>query len=261
MRRLLVIDDHERFSELIRSTMGTEPDFDAVGHATNVADGLDMIRTLEPDLVMVNVHVGPRDGIADITRIAQRHPNVRVIALTAFVSASMLERVAAADARALHPKDAGLARLLWLLRNTGDEGFIVHPESSAPCVDRWPAGPAAGGRRTGAAFLDVSGDEWSPTRFDVAGASISRSWTCEGEGRPVPMSTCWEEIVSALGPRPCPRVRGVRWSSHRWGSQPRGGWLTFETPLASRRGTETRAALAADDHAKPKRATKQALGI
>ena len=136
MLRVVVIDDQEQFAEVVRATMGREPDFESVGHATNVADGLDLIETFEPDLVAVNVHIGPGDGIAAIAQITERHPNVRVVALAAFANAPMMQRAVAANARGLHPKDAGPVRLLWLLRNTGHAGFTLHPE----VMHRWIAG-------------------------------------------------------------------------------------------------------------------------
>ena len=128
MLRVVVIDDQEQFAEVVRATMGSEPDFEAIGHATNVLDGLALIDTLEPDLVAVNVHVGRSEGIASIAQIAARHPNVRVVVLAAFANAPLMQRAAVANARGFHPKNAGPDRLVWLLRNTGHEGFTVHPE-------------------------------------------------------------------------------------------------------------------------------------
>ena len=141
MLSVVVIDDHEQFAEVVRVTMGSEPDFDSLGHATNVADGLDLIEALEPDLVAVNVHIGPGDGIASIALITERHPNVRVVVLAAFASTLMVQRAVAANARAFHPKDAGPDRLLWLLRHTGHVGFTVHPEVLHRLVMGGPLSP------------------------------------------------------------------------------------------------------------------------
>jgi DNA-binding NarL/FixJ family response regulator len=126
--RVLVIDDHVQFAELVSAALGEEPDLESVGYATNVAQGLDLIETVAPDLVAVNVHIGPGDGIAAIAQIIDLHPNVRVVVLTAFANELMVQRARKANARAFHPKDAGPARLLWVLRNTGHQGFTVHPE-------------------------------------------------------------------------------------------------------------------------------------
>jgi DNA-binding NarL/FixJ family response regulator len=76
----------------------------------------------------VSVHIGPGDGVASIAQITRRHPHVRVVVLAACANALMMKRAVGANARALHPKDAGPARLLWVLRNTGHAGFTVHPD-------------------------------------------------------------------------------------------------------------------------------------
>ena len=145
MLRVIVIDDHEQFAEVVQATMGREPDFESIGHAKNVNDGLDLIETLEPDLVAVNVHIGPGDGIASIAQIAERHPDMRVVVLAAFTNMPLMVRAVAANARAFHPKDAGPARLLWLLRNTGHVGFTVHPEVLHRLIAGGPLAPQAEG--------------------------------------------------------------------------------------------------------------------
>jgi len=141
MMRVVVVDDHAQFAEVVRATMLGEPDFESVGHATNVSDALDLIETMQSDLLALNVHVGPGDGLAAIDEITGRHPNVRVVVLTAFANAPMLQRAAAANARALHPKDAGAERLLWVLRNTRHEGFTVHPEVLHQMIAGGPLSP------------------------------------------------------------------------------------------------------------------------
>ncbi|MDO9497616.1 MAG: response regulator transcription factor [Nocardioides sp.] len=136
-----MIDDQAQFAEVVRATMGKDPDFEAIGHATNLADGLDLIETFEPDLVAVNGHIGPGDGVAAIAQISERHPNVRVVVLAEFASAQMMQRAVAANARAFHPKDAGPARLVWLLLNTGQVGFTMHPEVLHRLITGGPLSP------------------------------------------------------------------------------------------------------------------------
>jgi len=137
MLRVIVIDDQEQFAELVRATMGREPGFESIGHATNVADGLALIETFDPDLVTVNVHLGPSDGIASIAQITERHPNVRVVVLAALAYAPLMQRAAAANARASTPRTR--ARLGW-------HGCCATPGMrGSRCIlkswTRWPAVP------------------------------------------------------------------------------------------------------------------------
>ena len=145
MSRVIVIDDQEQFAWVVRATMRSAPDLESIGHATNVGDGLDLIETFQPDLVAVSVHIGPGDGIASIAQITQRHPEVRVVALAAYANPPMMQRAAAANARGFHPKSAGPARLLWLLRHVRHEGFTVHPEVLDHVAGGSPLRPRQGG--------------------------------------------------------------------------------------------------------------------
>ena len=56
-----------------------------------------MIETFEPDLVAVNVHIGLGDGIASIAQITERHPDVRLVVLTALANMPMMKRAVAAN--------------------------------------------------------------------------------------------------------------------------------------------------------------------
>ncbi|MGZ5418874.1 MAG: hypothetical protein ACXWDI_17080, partial [Nocardioides sp.] len=62
----------------------------------------------------------------------------------ALANMPLIQRAAAANARGFHPKDAGPARLLWLLRNTGHAGFTVHPEVLHQVVNGGPLRPQQG---------------------------------------------------------------------------------------------------------------------
>jgi two-component system nitrate/nitrite response regulator NarL len=171
MLRVVVIDDQEQFAEVVRATMGREPDFEAVGHATNVVDGLDLMESFEPDFVMVNVHLGPGDGMAAVACINDRHPNLRVVVTTAFASAPLMQRAVDADARAWHPKDAGPARLVWLLRNTGHAGFTVHPDVLHQLTTGGPLTPKHEGSTSPQTVRS-----WEPHGDGVIGASHRVRW-------------------------------------------------------------------------------------
>lgn len=135
MRRLVVVDDDKLFAELLCTVVESEPDLAVVGRASNAPDGLALVDQLEPDYVLMDVRLGSEDGIDATALLTARHPAVRVIILTGYTDPDLLERAAAARARAVHPKHAGLASLLWVLRNTEAEGFRVHPDVLRQLLD------------------------------------------------------------------------------------------------------------------------------
>lgn len=139
---MLVVDDHQTFSDLLGLALAAEPDLEFVGAGHSVAHGLDLAARLEPDVVVMDVHVGEGDGLTATAELTRRLPETRVVVVTAFASRPMLDRAIAAGACALLPKDGSLADLLGAVRASHSDGFWVHPRLMRRLVSVQGAGDA-----------------------------------------------------------------------------------------------------------------------
>ncbi len=123
---VLVVDDHTTFSELLSLALGLEPDFTCVGTASSIARAHVMVNELRPDLVLMDVRLGDGDGVAASAELTQRHPDLRVIVLTAHTDSSVMQRAVDAGVCGFLPKDGSLPELLHALRSAHRGGLIVH---------------------------------------------------------------------------------------------------------------------------------------
>jgi DNA-binding NarL/FixJ family response regulator len=128
MQRVVVIDQHRIFAELLSMVMAGEPDLECVGHAQTVSAGLALSEELRPDVVVIDERLGDGDGVEAAARLAARDPALRVLLLTARVDRSLLHRAAVAGACALVPKDGELTAMLQAVRTARRGSFMVHPE-------------------------------------------------------------------------------------------------------------------------------------
>jgi DNA-binding NarL/FixJ family response regulator len=135
-QNIVVVDDHKVFAELLAMALSHEPDFACVGHAQNVDEGMALVESLRPDLVIMDVQLGDGDGIAATAELTDRFPDLRVVVLTAHVDQRLLQRAAAANACALLPKDGDLPDMLSALRSARRGGFAVHPQLLRRLVGR-----------------------------------------------------------------------------------------------------------------------------
>jgi DNA-binding NarL/FixJ family response regulator len=136
MQNIVVVDDHKVFAELLAMALSREPDFACVGHAQNVDEGMALVESVRPDLVIMDVQLGDGDGIAATAELTERFPDLRVVVLTAHVDQRLLQRAAAANACALLPKDGDLPDMLAALRTARRGGFAVHPQLLRRLVGR-----------------------------------------------------------------------------------------------------------------------------
>jgi two-component system, NarL family, response regulator LiaR len=106
---ILITDDHGVVRQGLRMFLGSEPDFDIVGEATNGKEALRLARELRPNVVLMDLVMPVMDGIEATGKIRSELPEVEVIALT-----SVLE-----DASVSGAVKAGA--IGYLLKNTEAE--------------------------------------------------------------------------------------------------------------------------------------------
>jgi len=82
MTRILLVDDHELMREGLRSILAREGDVEIVGEASSGREALSLSRTLDPDVVVMDVGMKDLNGIDATRQIRREFPDVHVIALS-----------------------------------------------------------------------------------------------------------------------------------------------------------------------------------
>ncbi len=143
LTRVMVVDDHQTFAELLSGALDREPDLVSVGHATTAADGLTLTRALAPDIVMMDLQLPDVDGFVATQRILAEAPATRVIILTAQSGAANVSRAQNAGACAFLLKDGSLSTMLDTVRTATRESFVCDPalRSAARAIPAAARGP------------------------------------------------------------------------------------------------------------------------
>ena len=83
MVRVLLAEDHNIVRQGTRLYLESKG-IDVVGEATNGREAVEMARTLEPDLVIMDIHMPELTGVEATRRIRHESPGIRILALTAY---------------------------------------------------------------------------------------------------------------------------------------------------------------------------------
>ncbi|MBS0170045.1 MAG: PAS domain S-box protein [Nitrospira sp.] len=96
--RVLLVDDHRMLRQGLRTIVNEHPQLEVVGEAGDGLEAIDLVRTLKPSVVVMDVNMPRCDGVQATKRIKEEFPEVQILALSMHNSADMVARMKQAGA-------------------------------------------------------------------------------------------------------------------------------------------------------------------
>ncbi|PSB21870.1 DNA-binding response regulator [Phormidesmis priestleyi ULC007] len=103
--RLLIVDDQSLIRQGLKAMLEIEPDLQVVGDAENGKVALELVATLQPDVVLMDIRMPEMDGRTATKLITQNFPNVKVLVLSTFDDDSYIAGAMRAGAKGYLLKD------------------------------------------------------------------------------------------------------------------------------------------------------------
>ena len=146
--RVVLVDDHGLFLAGVRSQLGDS--IDVVGEAGTVADAVPLIKQLDPDVVLLDVHLPDGKGDAIINAVAPERPGVKFLALSVSDAAEDVIAVIRAGARGYVTKTIAADELTAAIGRVAQGDAVFSPRLAGFVLDAFRAGD----RLTSSAELD-----------------------------------------------------------------------------------------------------------
>ena len=141
MRRVFLVDDHELFRAGVRGELSGV--VDVVGEAGSVAEAVPLIRDLDPEVVLLDVHLPDGGGEAVIASVAPERPGVKFLALSVSDAAEDVIGVIRAGARGYVTKTISGADLVDAVRRVAAGDAVFSPRLAGFVLDAFAALPPA----------------------------------------------------------------------------------------------------------------------
>ncbi|MGH2970971.1 MAG: response regulator transcription factor [Gaiellaceae bacterium] len=114
--RVLLVDDDREFLESLRPLIEHQPVLTVAGTAENGLDAIKLADELDPDAVVIDLHMPIVDGVTAVARLRKDHPNLCLIALTGDSAPELHKAVSEAGADAVLMKGDLVDSLVQRLR-------------------------------------------------------------------------------------------------------------------------------------------------
>jgi DNA-binding NarL/FixJ family response regulator len=135
--RVLVVDDQALFREALVTLLGARPEVEVVGEAGDGQQALEQAAALQPDVVLMDLHMPVLDGIATTRRLRVEQPGVRVLALTTFDDDEDVFAALRAGALGYLLKDVSSDRLVEAVLSAARGESVLQPSVAAKVVARF----------------------------------------------------------------------------------------------------------------------------
>lgn len=110
--RVLVVDDHDIVREGLRQLIGGQSDMEIAGEAADGAAAVEEVRTLKPDVVLLDIAMPQMNGLTLVGLIKEILPETRIVIFS------------------MHKKDAYVLQALI----AGAQGYVVKASSSSQVI-------------------------------------------------------------------------------------------------------------------------------
>ncbi|MEC5409522.1 response regulator transcription factor [Paraburkholderia sp. MPAMCS5] len=134
MKRIVVIDDHPIIRGTIANVLRADPELELVGECGDGEDGLQMVLTEKPDMVIVDLDLPRLDGLSLIRRIREENLKISILVLSAKPEDVMAGYTRTAGANGYVGKGRQMSELITALKTIlfGYDCFPADAAGPAP---------------------------------------------------------------------------------------------------------------------------------
>jgi len=138
-RDVLIVDDHPIVRQGLRQLINREDDLQVCGEASDVKEARDALRSLTPDVVILDLSLKDSDGLELIKDIRGRDQKLPVLVLSMHDEAIYAERLLGAGANGYIMKQAAADQLLTAVRRVLTGGVYVSEAVGATMIEKYAA--------------------------------------------------------------------------------------------------------------------------
>lgn len=142
--KVMIVDDHSVVRRGLRFFLLAFDDVTLVGEADNGETAVALCDQIQPDVILMDMKMPGMDGSMATRKIIERHPHVRIIALTSFKDETLVQNALRAGAVSYLLKDVTDEELIEAIRSAYAGRSTLRPDIARVLVQATTQPPGLG---------------------------------------------------------------------------------------------------------------------
>jgi len=125
--RVLIADDHLIMREGLRALLESHDDIEVIGEATNGQEAVEQARTLQPDVILMDITMPIMNGLEATRAIKKENPDVKILILTMHEGEAYFFNILEAGASGYFIKGGSALELVSALQAVANGDVFLYP--------------------------------------------------------------------------------------------------------------------------------------
>ena len=128
MIKIILVDDHKIVLDGLKALLNTANELEIIGEAQNGLILLHQLKTLEPDLILLDIGMPVMDGIEAATKVKKLYPDVKILILSTYADKAKIKKMLAIGVDGYILKDSDKKALLNAIKTviSSDKKYYDH---------------------------------------------------------------------------------------------------------------------------------------
>lgn len=128
--KILLVDDHRLLREGLRTLLRQQPGLHVVGEAAESRFAVEQVRTMQPDVVVMDVHLPGENGIEISARLRAECPQLKVVILSSDTELATIKKALQAGVTGYLTKNDPPEEVVRAIHQVMDHRIHLSPEIS-----------------------------------------------------------------------------------------------------------------------------------
>src|SRR3982751_1769382 len=124
--KVAIADDHALFRAAVKTALAVRKDIEMIAEADNVMQLLNLLKHIEPDVILLDIQMPLMDGISTLPEIRKLYPDIKVIILSMHNDHSMISKLMEVGANSYLTKNSDSETIYQAIKTCFEQEFFFN---------------------------------------------------------------------------------------------------------------------------------------